>query len=75
MIDKTHVAAEQVGSYPVELPKKGEAANGKVGEGEVVDLLQCVFAGKLRGYGVEEHHVVQTLKIPLPHLRLSAAER
>lgn len=64
-----------MGSYPVKLLKKGEAVNGKVGEGQVVDLLQRVFAGELRGYGVEECHVVQTLKIPLPHLRRSAAER
>jgi hypothetical protein len=75
-IDKRQrrVAAERAGSYPVELPKKGEAADGEVGEGEVVDLLGGVFAGELRCHGLEERHVVQALEIALPHLRRSAAE-
>lgn len=73
-IDKRRVAAERAGSYPVELPKKGEAADGEVGEGEVVDLLGGVFVGELRGHGLEERHVVQALEIALPHLRRSAAE-
>lgn len=38
-IDRRRVAAERAGSYPVELPKEREAADGEVTECEVVDLL------------------------------------
>jgi len=62
------------GSYPVELPKEREAADSEVTEGEVVDLLGRIVAGKLGGHGIEERHVARARKVPLPHLRRSAAE-
>lgn len=80
-VDRVHAHRERNGidlslAYPVELPEEGEAGDGEVGEGEVVDLLRGVAVGELGRHQLQERRVARTREpgrlLLVPHLRRSS---